>query len=67
MTESLRPYRVTCHFCGLVVLDIAADKAIVKRVVNTQPKIVKETEVHRCDDCKAKGCGEKGHEAIKTS
>lgn len=57
MTEPLRPYRVTCHFCGLVVLDIVCDEVTVRKVINTQPKIVRETKVYRCIDCKNKGGG----------
>jgi len=56
-TEPLKPYKVTCYFCKRVVLDIACDKVILKKVINTQPKIVKETKVWRCDDCKKKGGG----------
>lgn len=58
MTEPLKTLRVTCHFCGHVVLPLTCDKVKIRKVINTQPKIVRETEVNRCIDCKARRCGE---------
>lgn len=56
MTESLKPLRVTCHFCHEVVLDIVCDKVVIKKALN-KSKYVKKIEVYRCSDCRERERG----------